>query len=692
MKQIAWLAMVAILLAIIGIPPAFAQISLATGTAGQTSWLSGIYSPSATGNQDRAREFDGRNFGLWGIEQLDSYGYGGPYQYWFGTRDLILGDESVVFDLGYLNDLELTLSTDALTHRLSITPYERVTVGSFHGGINPYLAGIIYTPAVGSPSPLSGINATTGVPFGDAYRDYTPDTNFALDRRVNAFTLRHFLGSEGRVAVRGGMWTEKEDGPQQILFYDSPGTTRARSASAMNVNRKTMNGTMGVDLQVGKQSVINYSAINTSFSDSTKPATPGFQALDSIHIPNVNTTSSIVKARSRITNRLFFTGVQTNRSRKNETARVYPSGSGFLDGRIKTSATNLSLTFLANDALTFTGRYRKYDLNNFVPAVFETGKTDPANNALSRSTSSLDLGGSYTGIKNAFLKLGFERRDSDREEGSVHGGELSDEMISPSTRSNIWRLSARYYPTLALGLAGSAENWKTDHPAFFGTPTDSTRTNLNATYVIRDNFTLYGDYSRWHDKNSEIRVADVPGIFNPVTHLNDPALAELAAGQGYVNTFTNMNFGAWYGITPKLTFDADIASIKTEASAWWIIGDDPTYGPHLQPDFVPYTTKNNQWSMGLTYALRPTIQVYGRFLNSTFDGRSNFTALPGVVLPDGWTPIAGSEKVWTLGFAHDLSEKDRILLDFSVSDWKDKLNPGQNGRFNVWRLAWATTY
>jgi len=160
-----------------------------------------------------------------------------------------------------------------------------------------------------------------------------------------------------------------------------------------------------------------------------------------------------------------------------------------------------------------------------------------------------------------------------------------------------------------------------------------------------------------------------------------------------VNTFTNMNFGAWYGLTPKLTLDMDVARISTDASEWWIFGDDPNYGPHLQPDYVPYKTKDNLWSVGLTYAPKPDYQIYGRFLNSSFDGSSEPTVLPGsVTLPDGWTPISGNEKVWTLGFAYNLSEKNRLLLDYSVSDWKDHLDPTQDGRFNVWRLAWATTY
>jgi len=694
MKSVSRLVLVLLPVMVAIASPALGQTDLLTGEQAQTELSFGLYIDDATGNQDWIREFDGRKFNVWGLESLNSYGYSGSRQYWFEARDLIVGDESLSIDLSFENRMGVRLSTDALTHRLARIP-----------AINPYLGSIIYTP-LGDPdaaSPLAGID--DGTPFGDAVIDLTPDTEFAIGRRVNDFGLRHYVGRGQGVALVAGWWQEIESGPQQILFYDSPGT-RNRSASALNIDRTTGNGVLGADFRLGRGSVVNYTLESTRFSDATAPATSN-TALTDIHYPDVKTASNSVKARSRITDRLYFTGAHTSRTRSNESAVVssrYEGAGGPIDDRIKVKSTNLALTFVATDTLSLTGKWRKYDLENFIPGLVRPGRTAIEGHALSREVESLQVGAAYTGIKRAFVRLGFERRDTDREEGSVHGGTLAgNEMIRESTKSDIWRLRVRYHPSLKLSFSGNLEKWDTEHPGYFGLPTDSTRVNLNATYLVQDNLALYGDFCRVDDKNEEVRVA---GTISTLVDEPDPPLTEeeeaayehareLAAGQGYENEFTTTTIGAWYAINPKLTLDANISRVKTDAAALWVIGADPGQLPHLAPDFVPYEADDDVWSVGLTYAVNPKLRVHGRFLNSDSQGRSTFSVIPGadtgeVTLPLGWTPVDVNTKRYTVGFAYQISSKDRLLFDFSVADWKDGIDTDNNGRYNLWRLAWST--
>ncbi len=94
--------------------------------------------------------------------------------------------------------------------------------------------------------------------------------------------------------------------------------------------------------------------------------------------------------------------------------------------------------------------------------------------------------------------------------------------------------------------------------------------------------------------------------------------------------------------------------------------------------------------------LSPRWRLHGRFLRSNSEGRSLIDLfLPGD--PDTrldvgpvWTPVDVDQNRYTIGFAYEISWKDRLLFDFSVADWEDRIDADNNGRFNLWRLAWST--
>lgn len=660
------------------------QTDLVEGQQGSSEVTLGFYVDDAAGNQDWPREYDGRDFTGWGIERLEAYGFSGPYQSWIEARSLITGDEDVSVDLSLRNDLGIRLSTSALTHRLGRVPE-----------INPYLSQIIYT---GDGRPLSGFTGA-GAPYGDTLIELSPETEIVLNRRVNNFGLKHYIGSSHNLAIIADWWQEREDGNCQTLFYDS-----STYSGPMSINRSTSDGTLGADLRIGAKSVLNYRVSSTDFTDETQPAISG-TFLDNIKPPSVKTSSNVLKARSRLSDKLYFTGVHINRSRSNETALV-PSRAAYffgsavsnlgspVNGRIEVESTNLALTFLASDTMSLTGRWRSYELDNLMPPLASSATaTEPSNLNLSRKVDSTELGATFSGIRNAFLRFGFERRDTERKSGKLHPEMegFDTEIIQQSTKSDIIRLSVRYNPTLRLSLSGNAESWNTDHPGYFGEPTDRTIANLNATYLLRDNFVLYGDFAHSNDENKDIRAE---GPFPDTATTDEEELErERAAGQGYKNKLNSVNVGAWYGITNKLSLDANVARFSTDASELWVFGHDPGYPPHLPVETQDYAADSNQWSLGLNYKPRPKCRVYTRFLNSDSDGRATFTILPGgVTLPNGWVPVDVREKRWTIGLRHDLTSTERLMLEYSTSDWKDKINSGNDGKFSLWRLAWSSGF
>jgi len=86
--------------------------------------------------------------------------------------------------------------------------------------------------------------------------------------------------------------------------------------------------------------------------------------------------------------------------------------------------------------------------------------------------------------------------------------------------------------------------------------------------------------------------------------------------------------------------------------------------------------------------------LYWRFLRSDSSGKSLVTALvPGSpTLPDGWAPLEVGENRWTIGFTRDLTAQNRVLLEYSLADWEDDIDANNDGRFNLWRVAWSTDF
>lgn len=619
--------------------PAFGQMDLVKGENGQTDTLFGIYSGSESGNQSTTREFDGRDYRLWGVELLKSYGYSGDYQYWLDARDLLLKDNDILFNLAVRNELSLNVSSSGLTHRLDRTP-----------GLDPYLSPFGMSTVTPGASPPGTTTRT-----GNSFVDLTPDNTLHIRRRVNDFGVRLTPGSN-KVALVIDWWQESENGLSQVNYRSQLKGSRLESMD-YSVNRKTEQTTLGTDLKIGSGTVINYKVMSNQFSDSGSPLISGDRP-DNMIAPNVNTSSTVIKARSRLSHRLYFTGAMVNRKRSNQTATL-------LDGTgIDTSSTNASLNYTASDNLSLTGSYRSYVLDNHVDPVIEgSGVT---NVGLNHRERSLKLDAGYTGIPKAVVGVGYENRTTERTLNDNFSADPAlEEVLAPKTDAKISYLKFNYTPTWKLNFTGRFENWNIDDPAFTASPADRTKAYLSSTYTPSVNLAFYADYNHQHDGRKD--------------------------AEGLDNKITNATIGAWYSLSAKVSLDTFYATGSMDSLALWQLDDNA--GGLLLED-VPYKSRNKQWSVGLNYAPTQKTKLYGRYLNSDSDGETTIlTLIPGdPALPSGWAPVNVVEKIYTIGYAYEVSAKNRMLVDYSVSDWNDKIDLDNNGRYSIWRLAWSTTY
>ncbi len=560
---------IVLFVAVIICVPALGQSDLLKGQDERTEVGIGLYTHDQSGNQDTVREYDGRRFDLWGIESIDSYGYGGDFQYWLDARDLIVGDEDISFKMGVRNEFSLSAKTSSMLHRLVRIP-----------GVDPYL------------SPL-GIT-------GGLVVDLTPGNPLEINRRVNEIGFR-LTPNTGRIAYRANWWQESENGVMQFNYRGS-GPSRMESVD-FGIDRSSDQGTLGLDLRLGSGTAVTYSYENHSFEDGGRSSIAADRP-STVIIPSIKTTSNVIRARSRLSDRLYFTGVHIQRERTNKTESL-------VNGRsVDLNSTNAALTFLATGALTLTGRYRDYELDNHMGPVIDAPGDPPTNIALSRRERSVEVESGYTGIRKALIRVGYEGKKTERTlaNGFPDDPDL-DELMNATTTSNIWRASFRYNPNWKLSLSGKMEDWNIDNAAFKSSPGGRKKASLNATYLYNDRLVFYGDYHRLHDEKRD--------------------------DAGLDSKFTDTMLGAWYGINGKLTLDVLASAARIDATTLWELAPH-ALDPVSTAD-VPYNARNRQFSVGLNYATSPKSQLYWRFLTSKSTGRMNVGVLvPGdPTLPEG---------------------------------------------------------
>ncbi len=660
-------------------------VDLLTGADSVSEARLATYIHDQSGNQSWARQYDGRTFNPLGIELFDSYGYDRQFQYWLGGRDLTIGDEEIFLQTMTRNALGFRFFTDALVHRL-VTQLD----------VDPFTFAELTRLRAADPTiPQLSLGRDW-----DSHINLSPDAGpFSIDRRVTGADLHGKIGQNQRARLVGGWWQEHEVGDRQFLFRSRQNNpllaSGLKGAVEEPVDRTLNMGSFGTDVSIGN-SAINYRLVLSRFDDNRNWPAAGsaldFLPLNSLTKINTTTTSNVVKARSNITNRLSFTGAFINKTRQNDSNDVptgFVNAGQPLSKRVKLNSTNAALVFRATDALTITGRYRQLDLDNESPAIFTAANpATPANLRLSENTKAFEFEGDYTGLPRTFLRLGYERRDTDRDTGIPN--DFPPPFTSDETNWNIVRVKGRWYPSLRFNLSAGFENWSADNAGYQGTPDERTRIDVNGTYMVTDNLAFYGNYNKSDESNGQIRVADVPTA--PPATADYREERELAAGQNLENNVTTLSFGTWYAVNSKLSFDANYSHFAVDSQALWVLGDDPNYLPHLQPDLVPYQGRSDQWSIGTTYAIAPRWRLRGNFLMATSFAAAFVDPTIYLGLGPAWTPFDGHYRQWTAGFSHDLGERDRIDVDFSQTNWSDEVDASQTGRFGVWRFAYSRAF
>lgn len=626
--------------------PAFAQVDLLNGSAHQGELQVGVYGKNSSGSMDNVREFDGRSLNPASLEYLEWLGYAGPWQYRVLGRYLFAHDADAAVGLNYMNRFGVSYKTSILTHRL-----EAIRAGD-----------------------ILLVAATPGV-------DDSPNQDFFTVRKTDDVSVR-FTDSNQSFRLMAGSWVTSKDGYRQQAGRWNSGTGSRKHVIALPTHSDTSESTIGTDFRIGNATVVNYRYSDTKYGEVGSGIT-SIPILANLTRIVSDTKTSSIKARADISNRLYLTGFHVTKQRINTQAT-------FVEGEpasMSIASTNAALNYLATDSLTLSARYRMTNQYSHIVPIVASGQI--RNNSLSTKMKSSQLEATYSGIRHAFLKAGYERKDVSR---STQFTAIPFAELEPSSKADIVTGSIRYYPTTNLSLSANGSFNNTDRAGYAGTPNKKKQINANATYMLGDSLALYGDYSSLDERNDLVRIAiaDIPAAV--ATDLDEEERIA-AAGQGYDHEMTTTTLGTWYSVNSKLVLDANYSKIDSDASNLWILGLDGAAASNTVPNMVSYSTRNHQWSAGLTYSMSPKWNFYGRYILSNSDGRA---LLDPAFYPPGvgptWLPVDLRQHTYVLGMSHDLTDKDRLMLDFSVSEYVDRLNATNTGTYGVWRTAWSRSF
>ncbi len=686
---------------------AFTEGDLVTGYDYQKSYQLGVYNPQESGNQERVRQYDSRTFPGFGIEFYSVYGYDGEAQYRLNASDILVGGDETVDFLLSNRAIKFTGGTSAMVHRLVQTP-----------AANPWVARML--SALSPPVPAAGVGTSW-----DTFKDLSPDDQYYLNRRVSDLNMYVNADSNQRVGIVANWWNESETGQKQLLFRARAAkagviNSSQRGGVAMPINRQTNEGTIGADVAVGNNSVVNFRYTNIKFEDDVQKPIKGSRLdvapLNNQTVFSNETQNRVVKARSNVTDNLQFTGVYTSRQRTNSTNGIPAGFAGVgnsLSKTFKTTSANMALVYRAADSLSFTGRYRDIKVDNRVPPVFTTTSQTPSNLQLSTRTKSAEIEGVYTGVRKVYLRVGYENKKDERHNSTLAGADdeldipfSGEDVNNSSTTWDIERVSLRYHPFSQLNISGNYENAKGGKGEFVGTPNERKKAVLDATYMLRDNMAFYCNMSQIDEKNSDVRVTTIPVLpVNPGSEATEEEMnayeaaleaytlgRELLTGQGLNSNFKTTSIGTWFGINEKLTLDLNYGLLQNGTNTTWILGYETAYLPHLPVQTAAFRSNDTQWSAGANYVFSPRLKLNGGFFHSKSDGASLVDTTKFAGLGPVWTPFKVKQDRWSFGANYGLNQKDCLNFDFSIGKWSDEIDSDKNGTFQVYRLAWARSY
>lgn len=641
-------------------------------------------------NQVWVRKYEDIENDVWSIGTLDLTGYNGPINYFLNGFDLLSGDAYLNGSLGYANRLWLQAYSTNVTRRTPLIPLSP-----------PTEPGEVLIPVILS-------------------------TPFLIDRGEHSAEIRiNPTGSE-KFALVADVWREHETGDKPLLFRTRVGSAdranRTKFETTLPVDQTTTDLGLGANFTVGTAAFSYRGSTNEYDNHVTGPRlTPDFNPDEPIINSGFNDTKTqnhVLKMNVPLGPKLALTGNYIARDRTHDTAGVVlpDLGSMVVGSDVKSNlrTTNFNLRYVALPNLLLTARYRDFDLNRDSPLIVFNDTI--RNQSISRDEKEGEIDATYTGIRSTSVRASYTTRETKRDERAVHEpvgfhpepelDEWEHPPIAEKTDTKTFRLGATSYLIPSLTLRANWKKSDIDDPAYHGLPTDVDDLTVGATWSRSDDLVLFADFRRLDEKNNDIPA---PG-FLTIADLAEPdeytERREAESGAQFSNKVDSIILGLYKSLGTKLTFDANYMIDEIDSKAYWVLGIDANYPPHiggegdttgLPPELVPYNAKNKIWNAGVSYAFKPKWTLRGNFLSGKTEGMTTTDSLFRLVAPVGdktreWKPIDVNYWRAAIGVSYRWSPRQQLLLELSHNVWNDDIDPTFDGQYTLVTLALSTAF
>ncbi|MBI2844815.1 MAG: MtrB/PioB family outer membrane beta-barrel protein [Armatimonadetes bacterium] len=639
-------------------------------------------------NQTWVRKYEGQRDGGWSIGNVDLNWYSGGWQAFLDGNDILSGNTYLRTELGYSDNWWLRAFTSAVTRRIPLIP--------FSPAVEP---GEVLIPAVIAPS-FEVDRASTGARFSFSPLN-TDKVSFVLDALSQDITGEKPLAFRTR---RGSV--------------DRPNRTKFETTQPVDQNVADVGA--GASFSIGP-AALTYRASTQEFDNKvsgpllTADFNPDEPIINS-RFNDTTTHSHVARLSVPLGPRLSLTGNFVSRRRTHNTAGIVlpDSGSQVVPFNVTSDldTRTASLRYIPVDNLLLTARYWEYDVDRTSPEIVFRGVLQ--NQSISRNEKEGEIDATYTGIRSTMLRGSYSTRKIKRDERAVHqppGTHVDPDQeewehppIAEETDWKTFRIGATTYliPSATLRL-----NWKKsdiDHPSYHGTPSDIDDLNAGLTWSRGDDFVLFADYHRLDEDNTFIP----PPSFLTIASLADPTeyteRREASTGAQFSSKSDTVVVGLYKSLYPRLTWDANYMYDKVDSRAFWVIGIDAAFPPHiggegdstgLPPELVPYEATSKMWYTGLTYVLNSKWSLRGNILSGKTDGVTTTDSLFRLVPPVGpkerdWQPINVRYSRIAIGVSYNWAPRQRLLLELSRNRWNDRIEDIFDGEYDLITLAFQT--
>ncbi len=538
---------------------------------------------------------------------------------------------------------------------------------------------------------------------GNTFTSLTPNSGFRTDRDLGEVRVGITPPGLRWLRLAGEFWSLDQEGSQQLLFRSR--SNRLRFQASQPVDRTTTETRLGVDLGTWADA-FNYRHVERRFSEHAAPPTyPQADTLVPIKVivPDTKTDGNTFTLRNDITNLMsridrngqgsWFTGYFSSKSRRNLSARTSirtaeePVRSATLpdDPNVKVRLHNMSLTHMHGHYLMLTTRYRHLNYDNRTPFLESGG--EPLNQVVRKRYSSFGVDATYTGIRRLTLLGGYEYRIDRRNVEPIHEvhPEFSHGPIATSSAHNLWNLSGVLRPANWATLRVKGRFESIHRHIFAGTPSTRFDTDTDLTVNIGPSLIFLANYSFWREKNTAIPP---PGPI-PLDDPNFALIRDQQSGAGYNSLIRTWDMALWGAPKPWVTAEVHAGRYDVRSRVYWILGTDNTFLPIIEtPELVPYRVRNLYLSGSATFRVTPRLKLRANLMHSDSRGQtvsySLFSKVPDpAARVTTISPVNVRSSRDTVGAEYQFSRSTRLLVEYSWNNWSDRINPANDGKFQL---------